>query len=81
MRQSPSHSVNEGAVPSIAGAYFLLWPVMTAGHLTESTELREWIIDQCRSIGQITGIRRANAIVAVLKRKEKHLPHTQPDHE
>ncbi|KAL3441881.1 hypothetical protein BJX65DRAFT_321997 [Aspergillus insuetus] len=70
MRQCSRSSRNDGTVPSIAGAYFLLWPVMTAGNLTESTELREWVIDQCRFIGQMTGIRRANAIASVLKRGE-----------
>jgi hypothetical protein len=70
IRQCASPSAIEGAVPGIAGAYFLLWPVMTAGHLTESAELRDWIIDQCRSIGRMSGIRRANAIAGVLKRGE-----------
>jgi hypothetical protein len=70
LRQFPSHHVNDDAVPSIVGTYFVLWPVMTAGYLTESTKLRDWIIDQCRSIGQMTGIRRANAIAGVLKRNE-----------
>ncbi|KAJ0425047.1 hypothetical protein BJY00DRAFT_298949 [Aspergillus carlsbadensis] len=70
MRPRASPSGNKGTVPRIAGAYFLLWPVLTAGHLTESTELRDWIIDQCHSVGQVTGIRRANAIAGVLKRGE-----------
>jgi hypothetical protein len=78
MRQSPSHYVNDDDVPRIAGAYFVLWPAMTAGHLTESTELRDRIIDQCRSIGQMTGIRRANAIASVLKRKESIFHTRQP---
>ncbi|KAL3483189.1 hypothetical protein BJX62DRAFT_249795 [Aspergillus germanicus] len=81
MRQCPSPSGNDGAVPSIAGAYFLLWPVMTAGHLTESTELRDWIIDQCRTIGQMTGIRRANAIASVLKREDNIFHTRKPAHE
>ncbi|KAL2816061.1 hypothetical protein BDW59DRAFT_12123 [Aspergillus cavernicola] len=68
----PAYSENAfSTVPSIAGAYFLLWPLMTSGHITESSVYRDWITRHCRVIGQLTGIKRALAIADTLDNGEE----------
>ncbi|KAL5341027.1 hypothetical protein BJX70DRAFT_386890 [Aspergillus crustosus] len=57
-------------VPGVAGAYFLIWPLLIAGDMTESATQRDWIIRQCRSISQITGIQRIAIVAESLERGE-----------
>ncbi|KAL4779775.1 hypothetical protein BJX76DRAFT_351539 [Aspergillus varians] len=45
-------------VPTVAGVYFLLWPLLVAGEMTECSTERIWIINQCRLLGETTGIQR-----------------------
>ncbi|KAL4861883.1 hypothetical protein BDV12DRAFT_57300 [Aspergillus spectabilis] len=57
-------------VPTIAGVYFLIWPLWTAGDTTQSLARRDWIIKNCRSIGQMTGIQRMRTVAESMERGE-----------
>ncbi|KAL4923170.1 Zn(II)2Cys6 transcription factor domain-containing protein [Aspergillus undulatus] len=54
------------AVPTIAGVYFLLWPLLTAGEMTESKVERDWITAQCHLLGRLTGIQRITTVAETL---------------
>ena len=55
-------------IPLPAGLYSLLWPLYSAGTITESASLRNWIIHQCRLLGQLTGIQQALALADFLEK-------------
>ncbi|KAL3475521.1 hypothetical protein BJX99DRAFT_271048 [Aspergillus californicus] len=66
LHSAASSKDRSGTVSTMAGVYFLLWPLMTAGQMTTSSALREWIIRRCRLIGEATGVQRALAVADTL---------------
>ncbi|RDW67579.1 hypothetical protein BP6252_08975 [Coleophoma cylindrospora] len=73
----PLHFPNTPAtekIPSTAGVYFLFWPLLRAGQVTESEVQRNWVIRQSRLIGRMTGIQQAFTLANVLERGEELTP-------
>ncbi|KAE8449322.1 hypothetical protein EG329_008223 [Mollisiaceae sp. DMI_Dod_QoI] len=67
---SEASSVTNG-IPTIAGVYFILWPLLNAGQTTDSDIQRNWIIERSRYIGKVIGIRQAFVFADVIERGEK----------
>ncbi|RDW74181.1 hypothetical protein BP5796_07623 [Coleophoma crateriformis] len=61
-------------IPSTAGVYFLFWPLLRAGQLTDSDVQRNWVIRQSRLIGRMTGIQQAFTLANVLESGEELTP-------
>jgi hypothetical protein len=67
---SKASSLTNG-IPTIAGAYLILWPLLNAGQTTESDMQRNWIVERSRYIGMVTGIQRAFVFADIIERGEK----------
>ncbi len=65
-----TYSLTNG-IPTIAGAYLILWPLLNAGQSTESDEQRNWIVKRTRYIGRLTGIRQAFVFADIIDKREE----------
>ncbi|KAF7176370.1 hypothetical protein CNMCM7691_002499 [Aspergillus felis] len=54
-------------IPTVAGLYFLFWPLLMAGLVVESDVQRKWIVDRSRDIGRMTGIQQAFSLADVVE--------------
>ncbi|RHZ52835.1 uncharacterized protein CDV56_105574 [Aspergillus thermomutatus] len=62
-------------IPTVAGLYFLFWPLLTVGCIVESDVQRKWIVDRSRYIGRMTGIQQAFSLADVRRVKcDERLP-------
>jgi hypothetical protein len=59
-------------IPSTAGVYFLLWPLLNAGSMTGSDVQREWIIQRSRFLGRMSGIQQAITLGDILESGERY---------
>jgi hypothetical protein len=67
---SDIYSLTNG-IPTTAGIYLLLFPLLHAGQMTESEMQRSWIVERSRSIGRATGIQQALVFADAIERREK----------
>lgn len=67
---SDINSLTNG-IPTTAGVYLILFPLLCAGQMTESDRQRRWIIERSRYIGELTGIQQAFVYADSIERKEK----------